>query len=836
MSCKKLNPKNEKTLPEKSLVSQNKNIVNNMDDELHPTLQWYNKMKFVYYSGNMTMSNKSGEWKKWLIGDNANKDVKFSWKDPKLRMQLNNKSGYAILTGNESKISVIDIDDSTLEHNKKLMEVMKYCNTIAITKPNHYHYYFKYNPKLKNTQDSELSLDIRNDGGLIYAPPTYYRDRNNEMKEVVYKFMKKDNNLLEVSQEIIDCLQSIKKDYYIINHNGFIDDDEEEKPKKKEKKEIKVDKIDNVKLNNKIVSLLNLLNDKRCDEYTDWINIGMICYNEGLLKDEWIEWSKKSDKFDLNECNRQWSHFRLKDKKLGLGTLCKMVKEDKKDAFKKWQVEYNETDDCFNKKLQTMCHADWANIYYTKNKNKYIVSKTKEWYEYDKYNVLINQNGVPSSLLNDITDTLQAYLIEKRNNIMPVNDDGTPNEYHNAIMALIKKNYVNLGSFSYGSGIIKYLEQLYMNLRLDDLIDANINVLAFDNKIFDIKLKDFRPIEATDYITKTTKTKAPTIDEDFKECYYKKINKLLLSIFNTKEQVDYWLKITSLSLFTNKFESLYLLCGSGGNGKGVLSNILVKILGEYMYIANNTFLTEKIKGGQANSTLAKCRGVRYLLVSEPDDGSNDAEFNVEFIKQITGNDPITTRDLYKSNMTFYPQLTPFVQCNKKPRLGKIDGGIQRRLKIHNYPNKFVSNPTKENEKKIDTSLKTSMDDNFYNYFMLLLLETARDNIDLKQIDQPKCNEDETNEYFNENNPVKNYIDMRLTYKKDAKIKLKDAYDDFRNKFEDNMTMKRFKEELIRNELIVAKKSDIYIINIEFIKETKEKEFLDDDEAKNPLDL
>ena len=563
----------------------------------------------------------------------------------------------------------------------------------------------------------------------------------------------------------------------------------------------------------------------------------MICYNEGLLKNEWIEWSKKSKKFDLDECNRQWSYFRLKDKKLGLGSLCKMVKEDKKDLFKKWQVEYNETDDCFNKKLQTMCHADWANIYYTKNKNKYIVSKTKDWYEYDKYNVLINQNGVPSSLLNDITDTLQAYLIEKRNNIMPVNDDGTPNEYHNAIMALIKKNYVNLGSFTYGSGIIKYLEQLYMNLRLDDLIDANINVIAFDDMIFDIKLKDFRPIEANDFITKTTKTKAPKIDEDLKDGYMKKINKLLLSIFNTKEQVEYWLKITSLSLFTNKFESLYLLCGSGGNGKGVLSNILVKILGEYMYIANNTFLTEKIKGGQANSTLAKCRGVRYLLVSEPDDGSNDAEFNVEFIKQITGNDPITTRDLYKSNMTFYPQLTPFVQCNNKPRLGKIDGGIQRRLKIHNYPNKFVSNPTKENEKKIDTSLKTSMDDNFYSYFMLLLLETAKDNIDLKQIDQPKCNEDETNEYFMENDPVKNYIDMRLTYKKDARIKLRDAFDDFKNNFVCKMDMDRFKKELKRNDYKVDKKSGVIcIFDVEFIKETKN-DFLDDeDDGKNPLDI
>jgi hypothetical protein len=124
--------------------------------------------------------------------------------------------------------------------------------------------------------------------------------------------------------------------------------------------------------------------------------------------------------------------------------------------------------------------------------------------------------------------------------------------------------------------------------------------------------------------------------------------------------------------------------------------------------------------------------------------------------------------------------------------------------------------------------------------MLLLLETARDNIDLKQIDQPKCNEDETNLYFNENNPVKNYIDMRLTYKKDAKIRLKDAFEDFKNKFVDNMTMARFKDEIKRNELLVDKKSgEICILNVVFIKETKN-DFLDEDDdekdKKNPLDL
>ena len=113
-----------------------------------------------------------------------------------------------------------------------------------------------------------------------------------------------------------------------------------------------------------------------------------------------------------------------------------------------------------------------------------------------------------------------------------------------------------------------------------------------------------------------------------------------------------------------------------------------------MYCADNTFLTSVFKSGQANPTLAKCMGIRYLLVSEPsgkqsfpkatftkksedffvnepDDGSDDVKFNVDFIKMLTGGDIITTRDLFKSNVSYKPQFTPFVQCNNKPKLGGI---------------------------------------------------------------------------------------------------------------------------------------------------------------------
>jgi len=574
---------------------------------------------------------------------------------------------------------------------------------------------------------------------------------------------------------------------------------------------------DNEEINDeKIKELLNILGDDRGDEYNEWFIIGSSLKS---MNKEYInmfnDFSMNRDKYKgIKDVTRKWKKFPISINS-GIGALINMAKVDNPDKFNEWCKKWNpkpinkfqNDDDNFWETLDNMNHSDYAKMFHKIVPNKYVVSKTKDWYEYNKYNILINQNGIPSSLSNYITNTLQDLVIKKRNEVIP-NDT-----HYNAKTQLVKKAYQILGNSTYIKGIIDYLEHLYLNLDLDDLIDADINLLAFNDKVYDMKIKGFRNIEPSDYITKTTKTNAPI---DINENKRTKINKLLLEIFGNDDLVNYWLKTTALSLFTNKFESLYILTGTGGNGKGLLSTILNNILGDYIYTASNTFLTEKIKGGQANSTLAKCKGIRYLLVSEPDDGSNEAEFNVEFIKMITGGDMITTRDLYKSNFSFKPQFTPFVQCNSKPKLGKMDNGIKRRIKIHNYPFEFVEKPDENNKKQkpADTSLKSSMDKEFYNNFMLLLLEIASNNIDNNKIEQPEEIINGTSEYFDLNNPVKHYIESSLETEDNKKIKITDLYDDYLKSASDKISKSRFKDDLLHNGLIIEKHRGYqYVMNV-----------------------
>ena len=241
-----------------------------------------------------------------------------------------------------------------------------------------------------------------------------------------------------------------------------------------------------------------------------------------------------------------------------------------------------------------------------------------------------------------------------------------------------------------------------------------------------------------------------------------------------------------------------------------------------MYCADNTFLTSIFKSGQANPTLTKCQGIRYLLVSEPDDGSDDVKFNVDFIKMLTGGDIITTRDLFKSNISYKPQFTPYVQCNNKPKLGKIDNGIKRRLKIINYPLKFVDKPTKQCDRPIDYSLKEKVNNGIYKQFILLLIEKAVEYKD-KQLIQPDDVENETKEYFDENDPVKSWLNncCQITDNDKYRIKTSELYNTYLADGNQKISMIKFSEYMKLNNIETIKSSGFM-----FFKKIKVNDFND----------
>jgi putative DNA primase/helicase len=282
--------------------------------------------------------------------------------------------------------------------------------------------------------------------------------------------------------------------------------------------------------------------------------------------------------------------------------------------------------------------------------------------------------------------------------------------------------------------------------------------------------------------------------------------------------INYFKFVISSSFFGNKSQVIYIHTGSGGNGKGLLFKMLTCALGDYIYNTDNKFLTE-MKSSGANSNLANAKGRRLLTIQEP-----EGEFlNVEFIKLITGEDRITTRELYKNNITFENLFTPHLQCNIKPKLNKLDGGIIRRLNIINYPNRFCDNPTLPNEKKKDVNLDDKVKSyEYYNEYMLILLEhiTKWQNLENCDIEIHLSVKNETDEYINDNNPLKSYLDTFciITKKTTDKIKCSELLEHFMNNDDNERALNRktFADYMVSNNFS-KKKSDgnFYYVGLKF---------------------
>jgi len=117
--------------------------------------------------------------------------------------------------------------------------------------------------------------------------------------------------------------------------------------------------------------------------------------------------------------------------------------------------------------------------------------------------------------------------------------------------------------------------------------------------------------------------------------------------------------------------------GPGGNGKSVLLNVLMRIVGSYGATATmDVFLDTQ--ASRHSTDVAALDGARLVAGSEIDPGRYWAESRV---KQLTGGDAVSARYMRQDNFTFVPVLKLTLLGNRKPSLHKVDDAARRRFNI-----------------------------------------------------------------------------------------------------------------------------------------------------------
>jgi len=139
----------------------------------------------------------------------------------------------------------------------------------------------------------------------------------------------------------------------------------------------------------------------------------------------------------------------------------------------------------------------------------------------------------------------------------------------------------------------------------------------------------------------------------------------------------YLQKITGYCLSGgNPFEALFFFHGHGANGKSIFTETFSHLLGDYSAPMPADVLLQD--GPDKSKILAQMPGLRMSLTSEL---GGKRYWNEESIKNITGQDVIKVRPIYKQAFDYRPEFKTIVRGNTKPRLRATDYGIWRRLRI-----------------------------------------------------------------------------------------------------------------------------------------------------------
>lgn len=551
------------------------------------------------------------------------------------------------------------------------------------TKPKHAKYEITY--IVKNDGSVIIKDDLENiseeDAVTLFnnmSPTRFFSIRN-----------KNESDILAIRDENLDAI-------------GKFRSSEQKKASKKKMN----DKMDSTELQI-IKQFVQILGDKRSNDYSTWIEVGWALHNIGSenqdLLDVWIEFSKHSPKYVEGECEQMWEQ--MKNEGLGIGSLRYWARLDNPDMYK--QIILNDINKMINSSIKTPTTYDIASVLHRMYRYDYKYSQTGVWYYFD--NNMWRQNNDGIMLRNKIsTDLCEKYVQiiqdnykEMLNNLQLTDEDKEDIKARNKeISSIITK----LKTTSFKDNIVKECKELFYDIEFLNKLDENWYLVGFNNGVYDLKRGEFREGRPDDYLTLSTRIDKIDFNEEHEQ--WPELSKFIYTIFPTEEKRDYFMTFLSTCLQgLNAEEKFRVWTGNGSNGKSKLEELFTSGFGDYTIKFPITLLTGKRSASnQCTPELVKAKGKRIGYFVEPSEGER---VNAGLMKEFTGGDKIYARGLNQDPIEFKPQFKLSLLCNDVPHFPPKDTGVWRRVEIVEFTSKFTENPNPENPNEFPIDNKIS---------------------------------------------------------------------------------------------------------------------------------
>lgn len=304
-------------------------------------------------------------------------------------------------------------------------------------------------------------------------------------------------------------------------------------------------------------------------------------------------------------------------------------------------------------------------------------------------------------------------------------------------------------------------------------LDRDPDLIGMPNGVLDMRTGDFRPGRQSDYISKTLGVEWPGWDARCPE-----FDTFLHEILDDAEKerlVKSWLGYCLTGRVD--FQKIMLWVGSGRNGKGVLVNLILKLLGDYASPGQSELLLDngRVRNSASHSAdILMLRGLRSLWFNEVPE---TAKWDSSRLKTFSGGDVQVARGVSEK---MYCRITPTwklnISLNDLPRFNGLDRALLDRLIMVEFPFEFTYQPSLPHQRLRDDHIAARLASTIH-LALPSLVEAGMEAM-ASRLDIPESCLRFKEDYARDNDPISAWIAECVAFAYGERTEFADAYRSF----------------------------------------------------------
>lgn len=467
--------------------------------------------------------------------------------------------------------------------------------------------------------------------------------------------------------------------------------------------------------------VLECLSLERANDHDNWMRVGWCLHNinpSDEMFDLWMDFSKKSPKWqthrhlEVPQLRRDWHHGMRKDgdgPRLGIRSLYKWARDDNLERYK----QIIDADTCEYIIRQTdATHYHIAKLMGKMFGSVYIASidsRSTEWYHYDELlNMWRHMNQgmeLRKKICLDVANQIQSAASVIGARFVQTMNPGDK-EVHASKLKQLHEMQGKLYSSGFNDSVMKMCSTLFYEEDFVNKLNVNPYLFGCVNGIIELRHKAphdtrehviFRQGRPEDYVSFLAGRNHPETDPihyipyseyvKAKDPRLQEIQDFFAKLFPREDLRKHVLKLLASCLEgMNREQLYYFFIGVGSNGKSKLVTLMKLVFGDYQTSLQATVFTRKRpESGAANPDIMAIKCRRFIYSQEPD---HQEPLNTSRMKQMSGEDIIEARAMYKDQDKFKVMGKMFMMCNRLPPIETMDNGTWRRIRVIPFESRF----------------------------------------------------------------------------------------------------------------------------------------------------